>query len=530
MAKMYPDSLGEYEPTQSERIVYLALKEQLPDSWEVFYSVTWSRMKNGKQERSEADFIVMNPGMGFIVLEVKGGSKIRIDNNVWYVGDREHEERRLVNTPYEQAEKSMYYLKDLFATTYNSTYEGIFASCAVFPFHSATDIVGLSKRQEELTIDSDGMNYLLKRIKCVFRSCGGKKYGKLNYSVQQYDLMTELVKKRIAISAAAGALVKYKEKQLNVINRVQDNYIYMISNLKQFYIRGGAGTGKTWIAMKLAMKYAELGERVILLCASKTLSEWIRKIMETDNVDIMTYEECLKNIVGKKFNKLKAPDFIGADGLLPDDISDYQYDAIIIDEAQDFNEEWAYIIKMLLRNEKSSHLGVFYDDVQITNGLVFENVFMIDTPPLLLRENIRNTASIYSWASEKTKLGQEVIVNPVEGPMPKKEKMRDEKHLIHRLENIFKEFIDDENLNSSSLVLIVDSLERYKIIARGIIAKWKLVARAPNYNEEIQVTDVESFKGLEADMVIYIHSNETTDNINYIAYTRAKYYLYEFIL
>ena len=39
MAKMYPKSITEYMPTDSERIVYQELKNQLPDSFDVFYSL-----------------------------------------------------------------------------------------------------------------------------------------------------------------------------------------------------------------------------------------------------------------------------------------------------------------------------------------------------------------------------------------------------------------------------------------------------------------------------------------------------------
>ena len=45
----------------------------------------------------------------------------------------------------------------------------------------------------------------------------------------------------------------------------------------------------------------------------------------------------------------------------------------------------------------------------------------------------------------------------------------------------------------------------------------------------IRVSTPEEFKGLEADMVIYIHDEGMSDNLNYIAYTRAKYYLIELI-
>ena len=41
---------------------------------------------------------------------------------------------------------------------------------------------------------------------------------------------------------------------------------------------------------------------------------------------------------------------------------------------------------------------------------------------------------------------------------------------------------------------------------------------------------VEDFKGLESNVIIYIHSKKSNTTINYVAYTRAKYYLYEFVI
>ena len=79
MAIMYPKTLAAYFPTWSEKIVFHALQEQLPDSFSVFYSVSWSRKHGEKMEKSEADFIVMSPDYGFLCLEVKGGTSLKID-------------------------------------------------------------------------------------------------------------------------------------------------------------------------------------------------------------------------------------------------------------------------------------------------------------------------------------------------------------------------------------------------------------------------------------------------------------------
>ena len=105
MAIMYPKSIAEYMPTDSERIVYHELKTQLPDSFDVFYSVSWTSHENGALVKSEADFIIASPDYGFLCLEVKGGAGIRIEDNTWYIMDTRHGERKLTVSPYDQAEK-----------------------------------------------------------------------------------------------------------------------------------------------------------------------------------------------------------------------------------------------------------------------------------------------------------------------------------------------------------------------------------------------------------------------------------------
>lgn len=49
-------------------------------------------------------------------------------------------------------------------------------------------------------------------------------------------------------------------------------------------------------------------------------------------------------------------------------------------------------------------------------------------------------------------------------------------------------------------------------------------------DDEVRVSSVLDFKGLESDMVIYVRHEDVSQNLNYIAYTRAKYYLLELII
>lgn len=527
MAIMYPKDIAQYAPTDSEQLVFYELQRQLPNSFEVFYSVSWTYTKNGKKEKSEADFVVLSPNYGFLCLEVKGGSGIRVEDNAWTLLDNTHGDRKLNRSPYEQAEASMYFFQKAYSNEYNLDYQGIYGAGVVFPFYQVNDIEKLSNRSAECTIDSSGMNDLYNRIKKMFKFYGGPSFGFKLYEANQHKSFVELIRKRIAINAAAGALVKYKERQFEVINRVQDGYMYFLSNIRQFYIRGGAGTGKTWIAMKMAEDEAkDDGKRVMFLCASPHLAQMVREQL-SDKISVYDIKTLIEE-VSVEPSAYAPPKYVGVSDSLKAEIN--KYDAIFIDEAQDFSIDLAFLAKAMLADENKSRLGVFYDDVQVVRDDSFGDAFMISTPPFLLHENIRNTSNIYSWAMENTELGKDVIVNPVEGPWPISEKMNDHKHLTHRLENLFKRFLEDEGLESSSMVIITEDADDFITSFSGAIAKWKLVKEYSDKSDEIKVSSVEDYKGLEADMIVYIHKSGTSDNLNYIAYTRARYYLIDFIL
>ena len=526
MATMYPKDLSQYMPTESERIVYHELKQQLPKTFSVFYSVKWSTYENGKFIKSEADFIVESPEHGYLCLEVKGGSGVRVDGDIWYLEDNEYGERRLKVSPYDQAEKSMYYFRNYFANRYNTSYRGVFGAGVIFPFFAIGEDVHLSERQKDLTIDCREINDLYNRIKRLFRMWSGASYGRRFYPKSQHDAFLELIRERIAIAAAAGALVRYKENQLDVINRVQDNYVYFLKNVRQFYIRGGAGTGKTWIAMKMAKEESHNGEkRVLFLCQSPYLANLVRSMIG-ELVTVLDTHTLFTQVIDD-LNELQKPFYPGILHKLKSNIE--VFDAIFVDEAQDFTAEWASLIRSLLADSTESRLGVFYDDVQVLREDSFGCGFGIETKPFLLRENIRNTANIYKWTAEKTRLGTDVIANPVEGPTPKTEFISNPRQMTHYLEVFFRRYLDDEQLSNSSLAVIVDDVDGFMRLFPLGVAKWKFVRLPVKQNNEIRVFSVSEIKGLEADMVLYIHGTDVTDNENYIAYTRAKYYLVEMV-
>src|SRR3712207_2803593 len=99
MALRFPSSLHDAVPPSEVR-TYEALSA-LDDTWRLFHSVVWQGLRHGRQADGEADFVLMNPRYGIIVLEVKGG-RVEVEGGTWYSVDRDNAKHRIKN-PFTQA-------------------------------------------------------------------------------------------------------------------------------------------------------------------------------------------------------------------------------------------------------------------------------------------------------------------------------------------------------------------------------------------------------------------------------------------
>ena len=218
MAKMYPNNIELYNPEPSEKKVYKALKEQLDDTVEVYYSISWTTINNGKRVTSEADFLVFDPRHGYIVIEVKGGAGVKVENNNWYLEYKGgYGGRPLECSPYEQAEKSMYYFKDYFKEQYRFQFGGTYGAMVCFPNFVVNNAAELSNRPAEFTIDYSDMNNLSEKIRTAFICWKRRNRNSVNFSNEQKNQFRQLINKRIQISAACGALMEYQKPQFEII-------------------------------------------------------------------------------------------------------------------------------------------------------------------------------------------------------------------------------------------------------------------------------------------------------------------------
>ena len=202
-----------------------------------------------------------------------------------------------------------------------------------------------------------------------------------------------------------------------------------------------------------------------------------------------------------------------------------QYDAIVVDEAQDFLENWWFPLQLLLEDPDDGILYLFYDDNQnIYGGLQrVKNLVQSDHS---LRENCRNTQKIneivnhfYNGSHPLTSLGpvgREVIV----------ETYSNQREMYGVLRRTFHKLINDENVLPEDIVMLTPFSEKNSTLASsGTLGRFRLTTNWDIGPGEIYYTTIHSFKGLESPVIILAEIEPSLQHnvqeLLYVACSRA---------
>lgn len=352
------------EPAEdSERRVAASLKT-LPEGWTVLHHISWQSKREGRQGDGEADFLVFHPRKGMLVIEVKGGG-IEIENGRWTTTDR-HGKRHQIKNPYEQATASKHALLGYLREHGLKTRYRI-GHAVAFPHMMHLPTVGPAG-QEAISIT----RHQLDGIEAAIDRC-------FNYWGLQADLSPEDVAQIISLLAPTTSVMpsllgesSYAEAQLIVLSAEQ---IEAFSNLRARrggLILGGAGTGKTVLAIARAQQLARDGFRTLLVCYNELLGEHLTaRVHCPPMLTASTFHSlCLREARQARLSvpARKPPDWweTAAPNLLIEAcvINDTTYDAVVVDEAQDFSQLWLEALKCLISSDNNAPFFLFADPFQ----------------------------------------------------------------------------------------------------------------------------------------------------------------------
>ncbi len=541
---MHPDTPLKGTRSLAERKVFFALQENLPLPFCGLHGVSLLTRGRGDPDRlhdGEIDFILAHPELGLLVLEVKGGG-IACDQERQRWTSTNQEGEHEIKNPFEQAKRNMYALiEELHASKLAKRFSFPIGYAVWLPdIEIARAPLGLSTNYRAITLDATSLRAPEEELRRIFRECLVRPAPEVPSATGLREMVRHFVPSW-KIPARLRTRLNEEEQILVESTRSQFKVLSMLARKRRALICGTAGSGKTFLALEKARRLGEAGGKVLLLCYNLRLSTWLHSAAEDyQNVEVFHYHGFCTHLCTMAKQPAPQPDPHGdRDSYfryeLPEAMMSalesvsLRYDAIIVDEAQDFDPVWWIGIEQLLRDSDESQLYLFYDDNQHIYGSRLE--FPINDTPLLLCENCRNTRTIFDGFMQ---FYQGDAFPEAVGPDGRAVELlhtataSDEKRAI---ETVLKRLIHEEHIPAAAITILTGCSESKSMWKEGAtgpassVFSWKPIT-APH---GIACSTIHSFKGLESSVVIVSETRNLPEKmlraLLYVAYSRAKFHL-----
>lgn len=533
---IYPTKIPEQvlqDPRREAEIqVYNLLKTNFSNGFYVFYNNEWISNKN-RSEVGEADFLIAHPKFGFVSLEVKGGIVSRNDSQ-WYSKERRSQKVHKIKNPIQQALTSRQNIIRLIRKNYvNDTNRYIRCSHgAIFPHTPSSHndqedfLAGIPR---DFIIFSDELDKIFLKISNIFQYDRNNKFDDLG------DDGIKIIYDLFARDLSFGIKVKHEldffDNRLNIDTDEQANYLNKSSrfNLKNLFI-GGAGSGKTHLAIQKAKDLDQMNIKTLFLTFNKPISIYIsHQLSKNKNIDVLTLHEFCNNIA-KKNNLPFVHDnksFLENPTQIFDKLTDLdtEFSALIIDEGQDFTNKWFEDIFLYMSN-LNDNIYVFADDNQNIYQKADDIRKLLDFNITILPKNVRNTKNIFNYMNafyegetrEDTKLkGPEVNCKIIKDTEKVYNQIKEDINILNIYQGVEFKNIAILSFASTENSLAKNFLDDNLDNADQIVSSNKII-----------FDSVWRFKGLDRQVVFLVDIEEFIDNKSlwYVGFSRARTLLY----
>lgn len=531
MAHMYPAELRPDTKSNAERELYRALADALPDDYTVFHSVRWlARDPRSGARDGEADFVLVHPKRGILLIEAKGGH-IRYDG----VADRWHSNAYEIKDPLVQAERNKHSLREKLRATPALQDRWINIGHAVaFPDIIVDGALRLDAPREVVLDHGDmaDIKEWVEKALAFYVDSDERSPGLGDAGVRTViDVLSPSLEIRsplsTAIAAEAQAIIRLTQEQFEVLT--------LLTYQRRAAVCGCAGSGKTTLAMEQARRLAVQGFRVLLTCFNAPLAGHLRHQRPRDAAyTVLHFHQLCQKMAEQAELHVPPPrtrdDEHYYERVLPEALLDAssklgpQYDAIIVDEGQDFRPDWWVALQAMLADPGHGIFYVFYDDNQ--NLYQTEQSLPPDLPRYPLRRNCRNTQAIHRAFLPFYRSPVEPEAAGPAGRAPQVTLYRSDLRLRQMLSQVLHQLIINERVLTKDIVILTPrSPDRSELTRWGSAGNYRLTAQRPTNPGEVFFTSIYQFKGLEAPVIILAEFRpakvQDADTLLYVGCSRA---------
>lgn len=497
----------------------------------VLHHVRWLEKRHGRDPLdSEADFVVAYPDHGVLVLEMKGGA-CSYDATTGEWTSRGKHGTSTIKDPFDQAKDDAYgFHRQLKSMPGWPQRWGPIGYAVCFP-----DGTLRSKplpHMADVLIDTDLLGSPAELEARLIGICdfwrrdhhdAGEGGVRLLLDAFAHDVRIEHPL-RLDVEEADRGILELSDEQFRVLDMFDSN--------RRVAVSGPAGSGKTLLAAEKARRLAAQGFDVLVTCFNRPLADHVRAGMgDVDGVHVAGFHQLCFDLCkeagvatpgdreAREFWDEQLPGFV-AEAI---DVTGSRFDALIVDEAQDFAEAWWLPLQMLLRDPDQGIVYVFLDDNQaiygrpagLPDGLVTAR----------LPEVWRNTSPIFDAVMQFYE-GSKVTCRGPDGPQIEMLAVTAET-LKGELSKVLHRLVTEGDLRPRDAAVLTPHAAAHSPL-RGTIGSFQLVAE-PSAGKDILLASIYRYKGLDAPAVVLCdidrYVEEDFKKLMYVGCSRARAYL-----
>ena len=352
MGWLLPDRDSFLSLQRAERDLALDLAEQLSDSWHIIGRIS---IAESMQTPREIDLLLVHPRFGIHAIEVKA-SHIRIVSGKWQQLDRATGQwHDLGKSPYRQVQDASFALRDRLRAT-SERFAHVRVSCSI-AFPDAEGIEGnlpieLTEDCVLLAPDRLSLDSWVERAV----NSSGHRYG---FADAEFQELHDVLLPTMALQLDPVARARRQRHLVEKASMEQIRGLMSLDVNRRVVVFGAAGTGKTHLADVWARRGVMEGAATWLTCYNDPLETYLAG--RTEGPYQPHVRAFLRHL--HEIPELACPP-IPADStelhhywnrLLPSHVESALreehriWDLIVVDEFQDFTDQWLRILESMLR-------------------------------------------------------------------------------------------------------------------------------------------------------------------------------------
>ncbi|TBL76544.1 DEAD/DEAH box helicase [Paenibacillus thalictri] len=606
MAYMIPETISRLASV-GERVLFQTLKQYLPSDYMVLYKP--------EIDGRRPDFVIVGPDLGIVVLETNDYEKnalVHVDQHEWQVHTSNGVS--VVENPLKEAKRSAQHVAEQVKKEdklivrsgkwagqlkFEIGFGAVFTRMKTEAFIQGRLFEAINKElvlcRDEMDPEEDGFSTdrLIEKLHNMFTSWNHRWYILTNEDIRaiRYSFYPES-RLSMTYKPAASYQDQYLLSRHNMTMDLRQDSIAQHLGDKHRLIRGVAGSGKTWVLARRTKILAKAHPdwNILVLCYSIPLARNLEQLIERmigepedlldlleminanglragDQVkirgfhqwlqnDLQTREEAIPALLGKLEKK---------QAILP------TYDAILIDEGQEFEPEWLKLLSYVL-NPATQSLLIVEDraqSIQKRKNSLFQDIGLnFRGRSKILTVNYRNTAQIVRFAwdfyQRHSVLKHSVVQGSTKGVEiipPQSTRRSGPEPMIKRFGSLHEEIAyiaaqirflrDERGIPYSDMLILYRVKDRYDVSYVDVIRRGLKAAGLPfgwlsaedgetqltePTEDGIRISTINNVKGLDFQAVFIVNMEsmpypleeleEREVSLLYIGMTRALEWLY----